>query len=528
MSDIPRIEAEFLGGFSIIIDGQLQSQVNQPQQQSLLAYLMLRAQTPQPRNRIAFTFWPDHRETRAYANLRRALYKLRSDCPPVDHFLTTTSTTLCWQRTPHFSLDAQKYEDLLDQANQITDQTELRTVLMQAAKLYRGELLPGHYDDWLLVERERLEQRCIQLLHRLVNLLVDEGTYEQAIAYATQLRHTDPYREQTYRQLMTLYARTGDRTAALRAYHDCVTMLERHLGVEPSPETQELHRRILNPQNDLVPPLRTPVALMTGKSTTEHLLVGRQAEWRRLQAAWQRAKPGEPHLVLVQGEAGIGKTHLAEALLTRSVPQDKLAVHIRAYAAEDSLLYLPVIEWLRSPPFPEVLLDLDDVWLSECARLLPEILTARPDLTVPPALSDSWQKQRLFEALARAVLAPGKPLLVLFDDVQWADKETLEWLAYLMRYDAPVPLLLLGTVRMSEVSASHPLARLQQQLHRDARIEEITLGPLDAAASDELAQQIAGGWLTSATLSDVRHYAEGVPLFLVEIVRARGHGAAGG
>lgn len=520
MANIPHIEAKYLGGFSFKVDGEPQTQINQPQQQLLLAYLTLCAQTPQPRRRVAFTFWPDHSEPRAYANLRRALHKLRSDCPAIDHFLTSSSTALCWPRTPHFSLDVLHYEDLLAQANQVTDRPELRNVLMQAADLYRGELLPGHYDDWLLVERERLEQGCIQLLHRLVNLLVEEGAYESAIAYATRVRHTDPYREQTYWLEMTLYEKAGDRTAALRAYHDCVAMLERHLGVEPSSETQAIYRRILDESESHVLPRRVPTRPHRRAPKTEHLLVGRQAAWRQLQAAWQRAKSGAPQLVLIQGEAGIGKTHLAEALLMRSVRQDQLAVHVRAYAAEESLLYLPVIEWLRTPPYGDVLSSLDDVWLGECARLLPEILTIHPHLTVPPALSDSWQKQRLFEALARAVLAPGKPLLVLFDDLQWADKETLEWLAYLLRYDTSVPLLLLGTVRMSEVSAAHPLAKLLQQLHRDGRIEEIALGPLDAEASDELAQQIAGSRLTSATLSEVRHYAEGVPLFLVEVVRA--------
>jgi len=145
---------------------------------------------------------------------------------------------------------------------------------------------------------------------------------------------------------------------------------------------------------------------------------------------------------------------------------------------------------------------------------------ARRDLSAPPPLSDAWQRQRLFEALAHAVITLQQPLLVLLDDLQWADKETLEWLHFLLRFAPAAPLLLLGTVRMSEVTADHPLIVLQQQLHRAGRIQEMTLPPLTTAASDELAQQIAGSHLSPSVLAGLRHYAEGVPLFLVEAVRA--------
>ncbi len=239
-----------------------------------------------------------------------------------------------------------------------------------------------------------------------------------------------------------------------------------------------------------------------------------------MQAAWHKARLGEAHLLLIQGEAGIGKTHLAEALLTWARQHDQLTVYTRAYAAEGQLTYSPVIDWLRSPPYATLYSSLEDVWLAECARLLPEILVERPELPLPAPLGDSWQRQRLFEALIRAALTPRQPLLVLLDDLQWADKETLEWLHFLLRFAPSAPLLLVGTVRMSEVLADHPLITLQQQLHREGRIQEISLAPLTTAASDELAQQTAGSQLPAKTLAELRRYAEGVPLFLVETVRA--------
>ena len=514
ISKLPQLKACLLGGFSLFVDGRPQENVNQPQQQSLLAYLMLQTQTPQLRKHIAFLFWPDSSEKRAYANLRGALHKLRNDCPAVDLYLTSTNTTLGWQRPPTFSLDVLEFERLVAQSRETAD----RSVLMQAEACYRGELLPGCFDEWLLPERERLNQRYAGLLYRLVDALAAEGEYETAVHYATRLRNADPFSERTYQLLMATYEALGDRAAALRVYHDCAAMLERELGVEPGAETHTVYSRILN-RSASTPPGPPP----TSSRLTTYKLVGRQEAWYTLQTAWQTAGSGHPTMVLISGEAGIGKTRLAEELLSWAEQQGCLTVHTRAYAAEGQLTYAPVIAWLRSPPYRQALLGLEEVWLSECARLLPELLTARPDLSPPLPLSESWQRQRLFEALARAVLAPSEPLLVLVDDMQWADKETLEWLHFLLRLEPSAPLLVLGTARLSEVDPHHPLTALLEQLHRNDHIQHIPLSPLSAAASDELAQHITqhiAGGVSVETLAELRRYAEGVPLFLVEALRA--------
>ncbi len=517
MSTIPRLHVALLGGFSLTVNEQPLTTINQPQQQSLLAYLMLQTRTPQLRRQIAFLFWPDSNEARAYANLRRALHKLRHDCPVVNHFLVSTATTLAWQRTAEFAVDVATYEALLQQAATTPERAHRWRLLRQAAAIYRGELLPSCYDEWLLAERERLHQQQLQLLHQLTDALTAEGDFAAAIHYATELRSSDPLREQSYRLLMTLHEQWGDRAAALHIYHECEAMLARELGVEPGPELQTIYRRLLD--------RRTPAHRVEALPTLSHTpssptLVGRAGELQQLLAAWQRASAGQPHLILIQGEAGIGKTHLAEALLTWASQRNQLTVQTRAYAAEGQLSYSPVVEWLNATPYADLARVLADVWLVECSRLLPELLSARPDLVAPPPLTDSAQRRLLFEALARAVLIPGQPLLVLFDDLQWADQETVEWLHFLLRFDSTAPLLLVGTVRMSEVPAAHPLTDLQQELHRTGRIQEIALAPLSAEASAELAQQTAGTQLQAEILTNLQRYAEGVPLFLVEAVRA--------
>ncbi|MCB0188464.1 MAG: AAA family ATPase, partial [Caldilineaceae bacterium] len=334
MAEGPHLNLTLLGGFRLTINQQPQTAINQPQQQVLLAYLVLHTHAPQLRRQVAFLFWPDSSEARAYANLRRALHKLRHDCPAIEHFLVSTSTTLAWQRTPTFTLDVLTYESLLEQAAASPDPDRRCRLLQQSAACYRGELLPGCYDEWLLAKREDLNQQQLQLLHQLVDGLASAGDHAAAIHYAGELCRHDPFREESYRRLMTLHEANDDRAAALRIYHDCVAMLERELGIDPGPETQAIYQRLLKHSVATVDVKPSPVHSNT---TRIPRLVGRAVELQQLQTAWRQASTGEPHLLLIQGEAGIGKTHLAEAFLSWGRQRNHLAIQTRAYAAEGQL-----------------------------------------------------------------------------------------------------------------------------------------------------------------------------------------------
>jgi DNA-binding SARP family transcriptional activator len=284
------LEVRLLGGFAITLNGQVLTCLNQSRQQSLLAYLMLHADSPQLRQHIAFRFWPDATEARAYANLRHTLHHLRRSCPALERFLEITPSTLQWRRLASFRLDVAEYETLTTRANETADGDQVCKLLIQAAGLYQGDLLPGCYDDWIIPVRERLSQTHAQMLRRLVDLLAAQDKYQSAIDYATRLRSYDPFRELSYRRLMELYEATGDRAAALRVYHDCQSVLQRELGVEPGPETRAVYERIVNPTAPQMMPVQPSSPVIA--SVADERLIGRRAEWRRLQNAWQTATPG--------------------------------------------------------------------------------------------------------------------------------------------------------------------------------------------------------------------------------------------
>ncbi len=519
---IPALHIRLLGEFLLLSDETLVTSVDLPRLQSLLAYLVLHQGTPQSRSRLAYLFWPDTTDAQALSNLRTVVHRLRQTLPNADGFLQVDRQSLQWQprsAEAPWVLDIQEFEDALvraEQAEQAQDATKTRQALERAVSLYQGELLPSCYDEWILPERDRLRQAFLRALERLIVLLEREHDYEPAIGMAQRLLRHDPLHEPTYRQLMRLYAARGNRAAALRVYHTCTSVLERELGTEPSRATREVYERLMHVEGKVA----SQVALPQASKLVGTPLVGRRREWVQLQAAWRQTSSRGAHLVLLTGEGGIGKTRLAEELVAWASRQGAAIASARCYAAEGELAYAPVTAWLRNDIIRAALPRLADIWLTEVARLVPDVLVERPDLGQPGPLLESWQRQRLFEALARAILAAHQPLLLLLDDMHWCDQETLEWLHYLFRFDAQSPLLLIGTLRSEEMSAGHPLRTLLTALQRNRQVTEIPLGALDASDTAALATQTAGRQLDPHVTASLFQETEGNPLFIVETVRA--------
>ncbi len=505
------LSISLLGGFSIKQDQAPVPEVNTPRLQSLVAYLLLHRDAPQSRAHIAFLFWPDTSEVQARTNLRNLLHHLRHALPDADSYLDVSVQTLEWRREASFSLDVADFGAALAQARkarEIGDAPGTREALERAVALYKGDLLPSCYDDWILPIREALGQEYLDALEELAGKLEEQGDYPAAVRVAQRLLRNDPLREAVYRRLIRLHASHGDRAAALRVYHTCTTILQRELGVEPGEATREAYEQVLGLEWGVSPTTRT--------ATTFSPLVGREREWERMLGAWCAVMAGgEPLVLMVRGEAGIGKTRLVEELVQWAARQGITSASARCYEAEGDLAFAPVTSWLRAYPLPA----LEDAWLAEVARLLPEVLAQRPYLTRPAALTEAWQRRHLFEALSRAILGLSQPLLLTIDDLQWCDRDTLEWLHFLLRFDRGARLLVVGAYRPEEIGENHPLVALLQAMRPEGTVAEVELPPLDEAATEKLAAQLAGRELSGETAQHLFRETEGNPLFVVEAVR---------
>jgi len=506
-----KLRIELFGGFRLTHDGELVTAIDTPRLQSLLVYLLLNRGTPQSRHRLAFRFWPDSPERQALTNLRNLLFRLRHSLPDADRFLRVDHATLEWREAAPYELDIAEFEDALSRAADASAPDEVQEALERAIDLYEGDLVPGLYDDWIGPERRRLRQSFERALEQLIQVLEDRRNYRAAIDYARRLVRHDSIREASCRRLMRLRALIGDRAGALRTYHRCSAALERELGVEPGPATREMYERLVSIEESA----ERPRARLT-RAGAASSLVGRQDAWAQMRRAWRRAAVGEPHLLLLSGEAGIGKTRMAEELVQWANRQGIANAATRCYPGEGELAYGPVAAWLRARPLP----SLATVWRQEISRLLPELLADDPNLSQPGPIAEPWERRRFFEALARAVLEGDKPLVLFVDALQWCDRGTLEWLHYLLRFDPRARLLVVGTYRPNLVGEEHPLSSLIHALRQDDQLTEIELEPLSREETATLAENVAGREVNPAVMDCLYRETEGNPLFIVETVRS--------
>ena len=496
------LSVRLLGQFDLR-SGDRPIALNQPRLQALLAYLLLHRQSPQSRQHLAFLFWPDTGEEQALTDLRNLLHKLRHALPAGDRFIRADAQTVQWQANTPIDFDVERFDLLAEKKDDIA-------ALRKAADDYAGDLMPSCYAEWIEPERVRLQQKALVVFDRLIDLLETGQEYLTAIGYAKQLIRLDPLNESGYRRLMQLWALKGDQAAALRVYRACEQTLQRELGTSPGPAIQALFQRLCEIQP---PPPKTD-------SSHAAPLIGRNDEWKLLQRLWHRAAGGMPQCVVLAGEAGIGKTRLAEELMLWLTRQGHRTAVAHCYAAEGALAYAPLLTWLRSPSIQSSISALDPIWLGELVRLLPELQTTHPDLAPPTAINQPWQRQRMFEALAHAVLQDNRPLLLFLDDLQWSDQDTLEWLHFLLRWDQKAPLLLLTAMRSEEVTRSHAVSALLMALDKSNQLTEIVLGGLNADATAEVGSAVAGRPLSAREAEHIYRETEGNPLFVVETVRA--------
>ena len=293
----PILHIQVLGDFRLTYGGEPFTSLVSPRLQSLLVYLLLHRGVPQSRQHLAFLFWPDLPEDRARNNLRQALHQLRQTLPGVNRFLETDTLMVYCRLVSTIRLDIAEFEQELaavEAAEHSGNLGALRSALERALNHYQGDLFPSCYEDWIFSERERLHQKCLAGLERIILLLDGQRDYPTAIHFAQQLIRHDRLYENGYRLLMRLYTLNNDRASALRTFQACAAVLQSELGVEPEQATREIYDRLL--VSNVLP----PEAIHDPKLTPP--MVGRDSVWTQLLTAWSNVAGGKPHFALLVGE----------------------------------------------------------------------------------------------------------------------------------------------------------------------------------------------------------------------------------
>jgi AAA ATPase-like protein len=238
-------------------------------------------------------------------------------------------------------------------------------------------------------------------------------------------------------------------------------------------------------------------------------LIGRTSERARLEAALAAAVSGRGSLVLLCGEAGSGKTRLAEDILA-AAPE---ATFVRGTATPGCSPFGPLTAALRG------FLRLQPDGLSSCGPLKAHLALLLPELG---EARESDDRATLFEAIrcGLAAIVAERPAAILLDDLQWSDAATLEFLAVLASTLAELPLLIVGAYRSDELPHAHPLRRLRHDLRRERALEEVTLEPLTPPEAAALMEQILGTAPSPRLVTTLHDRTGGVPFFLEELTGA--------
>lgn len=513
------------GELRVQLNGRLVAPLESTRARSLLAYLLLHADAPQSRQRLAFLLWPDSSEAQARTNLRHLLHTLRRAMPEVEPFLEVTPQTLRWRTELSYWLDVDAFEAALARAALPGADVDVAlTSLREALGYYTEDLLTGCYDEWLVERRDHLRDRYLSALERISDLLAGRGDHAEAIRFGRELLRSDPLREDAYRRLIGLLDDAGDGAGAVRVYHECASTLSRELGVEPSTKTVRAYEAVIQ---------RHPSEIHHDKGTASDLepnraggavLVAREPEWRALTDCWRDAEAGHAQLVVVTGEPGIGKTRLVEELQAWCARRGAVVAEARSYPGKGELGFGVVSSWLRSVNLLGQLQRLGRADSAELCRLIPELGVASIDKDA--SLSGPERRRRLFDAIRRALAPLSRSLLLVADDAQWCDDASLQLIHYLVRSGLDTPLLVVATARREEMNDQHPLVRLTTELQIRDRSTEIPLDRLTRAGTAELVRHLVGSPIDESSLDALYLETEGNPLFVVETARAGWHGSS--
>lgn len=524
---------------------------------ALLVYLVVTKQR-HSRETLAALLWPDAEEARSA--LRRTLSSLHRAL--AGEWLVADRESIGLTSGADYWLDVDQFRALLTacQGHGHRETEECPACLgplTEAVELYRDDFLAGFslrdspgFDEWQFFQAESLRRDLGRALEKLVHCRADRHEFDAAIAHAHRWLALDPLQEAAHRDLMRLYAWAGQRPAALRQYRECVRVLERELGVGPLDATTRLYETIKENHPPRLPPLQSSAPAPPrhqapsgegrgqplGSGPPSFPLVGRATERSILLRTYDSIQDGG-HWLVLEGEAGIGKTRLAESMVDRARDRGASVIAVRCDEGQSDLAYAPFVDALRAvarrPDRADWIARVPVESLAEAARLLPDLANLRPGTPAPPPLGSPGAQSRFFEGIAQILVAASdgpRPGILFIDDLHWVDPSSLDVISYLVHRLPDKRLCILVAWRPEHLPAMHRLRLLFAEARRGGRATMIALKRLDCPAVQDLVQAFLSTRKSFSLptnrpgagdlVSRLYRETEGLPFFLVEYLSA--------
>jgi DNA-binding SARP family transcriptional activator/DNA-binding GntR family transcriptional regulator len=503
------------------IDGHRALPLGAPRRRALLARLILDLNRTVSVHRLVEDLWGEDAPGSAVKMVQINVSQLRKVLPP--GVLQTRPPGYALIADPE-SVDAVRFgrlRKLGGAALDAGDPSTAATVLREALGLWRGAPLAEFDEPFARVEAAHLEELRLTCLEQRLDADLRLGRHADVVAELEALAAAHPLRERVHGQLMLALYREGRQAEALAAYQRFRRRLDIELGIEPTASLKELQLGILNqvPQLDAAVPRAAPApAQDAARRHAAAGFVGRGEELRVLDDALSRAAAGEGGTVLVTGTAGIGKSRLVAETQARARGRAATVLTGRCIQLIGTgLPYLPLVEALRPLADAPEIRDLPAL-----RRLLP--VSGDEEQAAQEPGTHAGSRLRLLEELLVALgrLSAREPLVLVLEDLHWADDSTLDVVAFLANSVPSRRILLVVSYRSDEVRSGEPLQRFAAGLLGGPSVTVLQLRPLPPDAVAALVT--AGGELPEDVTAAIVERADGNPLFAGELRAAAAAG----
>jgi DNA-binding SARP family transcriptional activator/tetratricopeptide (TPR) repeat protein len=525
------------GGLVAELGGKpIEPQLAGRQGREVFAYLVLHRGRPVSRDELAALLWPDRPPRSPEAALNTILARLRRI---LGHAVLPARAQLSLELPPQSWIDVEAAEEAALRAETLLAEESAAEALELAGSamdIVAATLLPEVQHAWIDQRRSEVDDVGSRLLTVTVRcgLMLGGARLVDSDRAAHRLIEREPFRESGYAMLMEVRAARGDVAEALLVYERLRVLLRDELGIPPSARVAALHDRLLGegssrgsaapvPSHGREEPEDLPSVPLPGllARSSERRLVGRDPELAVLRQRWSELAADNRCVIALEGEPGIGKTTLAASFAREAHRSGANVLYGRA--EEEAIVpYAPLVEALRHYVVHRSDFRFDQglgIHLSELGWLIPELADHRAE---PRVSTDDprFQRMRLYQAVAALVAhaASQRPVLLVLEDLQWADADTLLILRQVLREATPRPVLALVTYRASEVAVDHALWRVLSEFHRALGVTRLALRGLgDEAIADLLGN---GDRPRAEFVQRLREHTSGNPFFVEEVLRS--------